>query len=118
MSKGAVNWLLSRLRSALTVAAAGAGRAAPVRSQRRLSEGAMRKRPRLTGVSGIRVVAAAVALLAAGTMSAAASVPGADVRLTNDTPGSSGYVSNYNVNHPTAPVAKDATLAECSRARG
>ena len=50
-----------------------------------------------------------------------ASTPAGDVRLTNDDPGSTdstGYVSNYNVNNPSTPVAKDATLAECSRSRG
>lgn len=60
----------------------------------------------------------AVAVLGVGGLTADASTPGADVRLTNDAPGTSGYVSNYNVNNPTHPVAQDATLAECSRARG
>ncbi|MGI8723002.1 MAG: sialidase family protein [Geodermatophilaceae bacterium] len=50
--------------------------------------------------------------------SASGSTPGPDVRLTNDDPASTGYVSNYNVNHPGNGVAKDETLAECSRARG
>jgi hypothetical protein len=61
---------------------------------------------------------AAVAILGAGGLTAGASTPGADVRLTNDAPGSSGYISNYNLNNPTSPVAKDATLTECSSARG
>ena len=47
----------------------------------------------------------------------AASTPG-DTRLTNDNRSNGGYVSNYNVNNPTATVAKDATLAECSASRG
>ncbi len=34
------------------------------------------------------------------------------------TTGSSGYVSNYNLNNPGSAVAKDATLRECSRSRG
>jgi hypothetical protein len=49
---------------------------------------------------------------------AIASTPGADVRLSNDAPGTGGYVSNYNVNHPGAGVAKDPVLTECSRSRG
>ncbi|MEP6651462.1 MAG: sialidase family protein [Lapillicoccus sp.] len=65
-------------------------------------------------------------LLAAGTvlafavtgLSASASTPGGDTRLTHDNSSYGGYVSNYNLNHPGAPVAKDATLAECSRSRG
>ena len=51
-------------------------------------------------------------------LSAAGSTPGTDTRLTNDDPASTGYVSNYNLNHPTAHVPKDSVLAECSRSRG
>lgn len=61
---------------------------------------------------------AAVAVVGAGGLTASASTPGADVRLTNDSPGTSGYISNYNLNNPTSPVAPDPTLAECSRSRG
>jgi hypothetical protein len=49
---------------------------------------------------------------------ASGSTPGADTRLTNDNGANGGYVSNYNVNNPRTPAAKDATLAECSRSRG
>jgi hypothetical protein len=49
---------------------------------------------------------------------ASGSMPGADTRLTNDNGANGGYVSNYNVNNPGTPAAKDATLAECSRSRG
>ncbi|MDP9241125.1 MAG: glycoside hydrolase [Actinomycetota bacterium] len=66
------------------------------------------------------IVAGALALAVIGLTgpSAAASSPGADNRLTHDDPGSAGYVSNFNLNNPGSPVAKDATLAECSRSRG
>src|SRR3954452_20345770 len=47
---------------------------------------------------------------------AAASTPGADVRLSNDSPSTSGYVSNYAA--VTGRPYTDATLSECSRARG
>jgi hypothetical protein len=62
--------------------------------------------------------AAAALALALTNVPASASTPGGDVRLTNDVPGTSGYVSNYNMNNPTSPVTKDATLTECSRAQG
>src|SRR5262245_19207913 len=45
-----------------------------------------------------------------------ASTPGADVRLTHDNPGSSGYVSDYTL--VTGTPYTDATLTECSRSRG
>jgi hypothetical protein len=48
--------------------------------------------------------------------SAAASTPGGDVRLTNDAPGTSGYVSDYTLT--TNVPYTDATLEECSRSRG
>jgi hypothetical protein len=47
---------------------------------------------------------------------AGASDPGVDVRLSNDAPGTSGYVSNYTA--VTGNFYTDATLTECSRARG
>ncbi len=58
------------------------------------------------------------AALASGALlgSANASTPGGDVRLSNDAPGTSGYVSNYTA--VTGVPYTDPTLAECSRARG
>jgi hypothetical protein len=56
---------------------------------------------------------AVTATLGAGGVARAAT-PGADVRLTNDQP--PGYVSNYT--QVTGTPYTDATLAECSRARG
>jgi len=50
------------------------------------------------------------------TIPASASTPGADTRLSNDAPGTSGYVSNYTA--VTGRPYTDATLTECSRARG
>ena len=67
-------------------------------------------------LTGMAVAAASVALT--GVVSVNASTPGADVRVTNDQPGGTGYVSNYNINHPGSPVAKDDTLTACSTARG
>src|SRR3954469_22328399 len=64
-------------------------------------------------VAGI-VLAAGLALTLSAT--AAASTPGADVRLTNDAPGTSGYVSDYTL--VTGQPYTDATLTECSRSRG
>jgi hypothetical protein len=60
-------------------------------------------------------VAAVTALVAMGS-SAAASTPGADVRLSNDAPTTPGYVSDYTL--ATGTPYSDVTLAECSRARG
>jgi hypothetical protein len=48
--------------------------------------------------------------------SAAASTPGADVRLTNDSPATSGYVSDYTLT--TGTPYTDRTLTECSQSRG
>ena len=48
--------------------------------------------------------------------SASASTPAADVRLSNDAPGTSGYVSNYTA--VTGQPYTDPTLTECSSARG
>lgn len=47
---------------------------------------------------------------------AQASTPLGNVRLSNDYPGSTGYVSNYTLN--TGVPYTDPTLTECSRARG
>ena len=73
-----------------------------------------RPRPPLAGA----VALAVIGLSGLGGLSAQASTPGADVRLTNDDGANGGYVSNYNVNNPGAPVASDPTIAECSRSRG
>ncbi len=62
--------------------------------------------------------AAFVCVVGLSGLSASASTPGADSRLTHDNPASRGYVSNYNMNHPGTPVPKDSVLAECSRSRG
>jgi len=48
--------------------------------------------------------------------STAASTPGTDVRLSNDAPTTSGYVSDYTLT--TGTPYTDATLTECSRSRG
>ena len=61
-------------------------------------------------------VVAALALSGAQLGSASASNPGADSRLSNDAPGTSGYVSNFTA--VTGQPYTDATLTECSRARG
>ena len=67
-------------------------------------------------LAGFAAVTMAAALLPLG---AAASVPGADVRLTNDhtaAVAADGYVSNYTA--VTGNAYTDATLTECSRSRG
>ena len=63
---------------------------------------------------GLAAVAAGAVMLA--SVPASASTPGVDVRLSNDAPTTAGYVSNYTAvtGHPYT----DATLTECSRARG
>jgi hypothetical protein len=66
-----------------------------------------------------RVAVAALAAVATTLMvgsSAAGSTPGTDVRLSNDAPGTSGYVSDYTLT--TGTPYTDATLQECSRSRG
>ena len=75
-------------------------------------------RPSLLSRPRLLTAVVAVSLLSLGALPASASSPGGDVRLTNDAGTGGGYVSNYNLNHPGAPVAKDDTLAECSRSRG
>jgi hypothetical protein len=64
----------------------------------------------------VATVAAALALSGAWLGSASASTPAADVRLSNDAPGTSGYVSNYTA--VTGQAYTDPTLSECSGARG
>jgi hypothetical protein len=65
----------------------------------------------------LRLLALVAAPLAALTaLPAAASTPGPDVRLSNDAPGTSGYVSDYTA--VTGQPYTDAALTECSRARG
>jgi len=49
-------------------------------------------------------------------ISASASSPGADVRLSNDASPTPGYVSDYTLT--TGTPYTDATLTECSRSRG
>ncbi len=60
--------------------------------------------------------AAAVVATLLLSLSAAASTPGADVRLTNDAPTTPGYVSDYTL--ATGVPYTDATLSECSSSRG
>src|SRR5947208_15813868 len=62
---------------------------------------------------GVLAATAATFLLSASTVMA--SSPGADVRLSNDTPGG-GYVSADDI--AGLPHYSDGTLDECSRARG
>jgi hypothetical protein len=54
-------------------------------------------------------------LAMAATATVAGSTPGADVRLTNDAPTATGYVSNYTM--VTGLPYSDATMTECSRSR-
>jgi hypothetical protein len=61
------------------------------------------------------MVLTAVAALAWASV-AAASTPGADVRLSNDGPTTPGYVSDYTM--VTGTAYTDPTLAECSVSRG
>jgi hypothetical protein len=68
--------------------------------------------------SSAKPLAAAALLLGVVAAPAVGSTAGADTRLSNDAASTGGYVSNYNLNHPGRPVAKDSVLAECSRARG
>jgi len=69
-------------------------------------------------MSGNRLISALAAAATATIVisSAAASAPGADVRLTNDATTTPGYVSDYTV--VTGTPYTDATLTECSRSRG
>jgi hypothetical protein len=68
-----------------------------------------------TGRSAHATIAALGAILALAS-NVVASTPGTDVRLTNDDPGSGGYVSDYTL--VTGTPHTDATLTECSRSRG
>jgi hypothetical protein len=67
-----------------------------------------------------RWIAGAAALATAAVVTfgtvASASTPGADVRLSNDAPGTPGYTSVYTL--ATGTPYTDATLDECSRSRG
>jgi hypothetical protein len=64
-------------------------------------------------MAGLVAIAAAALSLAA---TATASTPGGDARLTNDSPTTPGYVSDYTLT--TGTPYTDATLSECSRSRG
>src|SRR5882757_2665721 len=55
--------------------------------------------------------AVALTVVSLGGLAASASTPGSDTRLTNDSGANGGYVSNYNINNPDTPVAKDSTLS-------
>ena len=61
-------------------------------------------------------VAFATLAVLVGATSVLASTPGADVRLSNDAPSTSGYVSADDL--AGLPHYTDATLDECSRSRG
>src|SRR5262245_10464738 len=63
-----------------------------------------------------RAALGAVGVIFALAGNALASTPGTDVRLTNDNPGGTGYVSDYTL--VTGTAYTDATLTECSRSRG
>jgi hypothetical protein len=69
---------------------------------------------RTRGIAASAVLTAA-AVVALGS-NAAASTPGADVRMSNDAPTTPGYVSDYTM--VTGTPYTDATLTECSRSRG
>jgi hypothetical protein len=66
------------------------------------------RRAAMIGLSVLSTLA-----LASNTL---ASTPGTDVRLSNDSPGTTGYMSNYTM--VTGIPYTDATLTECSRSRG
>jgi hypothetical protein len=70
---------------------------------------------RLARRMGYALVAAVVATMSISS-GASASTPGTDVRLTNDSPATPGYVSDYTLT--TGTPYTDATLTECSRSRG
>ena len=75
----------------------------------------LRRAVRANRASSAGIPAALAALLLCAS-SVAASTPGADVRLSNDAPGLSGYVSADDL--AGLPHYTDATLNECSRSRG
>jgi hypothetical protein len=64
----------------------------------------------------LAAIMAGLSIAAGATGIAGASVPGSDVRLTNDAPTTDGYTSNYTM--VTGQAYTDATLDECSRSRG
>src|SRR4051812_48769534 len=75
----------------------------------------MHRTPRLrTSLALAAVLAVPLALVTA--VPGVSSTPGGDVRLTNDSPATSGYVSNYTA--VTGQPYTDPTLTECSRSRG
>jgi hypothetical protein len=74
-----------------------------------------RRTIRATRAPRASVLAAFAALLLCAS-SVTASTPGGDVRLSNDDPGLSGYVSADDL--AGLPHYTDATLDECSRSRG
>jgi hypothetical protein len=63
--------------------------------------------------AGVLVALTAILTSATGVL---ASSPGTDVRLTNDAPGTTGYVSADVIAGVSSYT--DATLTECSRSRG
>jgi hypothetical protein len=69
---------------------------------------------RRTAVGLAAVVACATAVFTAG--GTAAAQPGTDTRLTNDAPGTGGYVSNYTM--VTGIPYTDPVLTACSQSRG
>ncbi len=68
------------------------------------------------GRRAAKLAVVAVAGVASLGGQAWASTPASDVRLTNDAPGTGGYVSDYTL--VTGKPYTDDTLQECSRARG
>jgi hypothetical protein len=75
----------------------------------------MHRTPRLRTALALAAVLA-VPLVVVTAVPGVSSTPGGDVRLTNDSPATSGYVSNYTA--VTGQPYTDATLTECSRSRG
>ena len=64
-----------------------------------------------------RILGVVLALITAGVVATVAvASPGADVRLTNDAPETSGYTSDYTL--VTGQPYTDITLSECSQSRG
>src|SRR5690242_7908568 len=75
-----------------------------------------RRRGRVRMSRLIRLTIAAVGVVLAASAVAIAAIPGADVRLSNDNAAGGGYVSDYTM--VTGVPYTDATLTECTRARG
>ena len=70
----------------------------------------------LAGIAVTALTAAALAVPSAGASPHPRRTSGADVRLTNDDPSTSGYVSAYTLG--TGQPYTDSTLDECSISRG